>query len=274
MKIVTMIPLFREPINWIQNTINNASLYADDIVVCINDYYDENLKKFLESYAIVKRVVFINKDFCQDSIYNSSLLTLVQTLGTCPDWIIKQDIDEEFEPRVSLLRQVLEHTEYDMFKVLWPSYVKNTNYLCYYTHTQGAIKTAIFRFDLNKLYIPGGLHKNISMHSPREGILTLNLYHKNLIRSDQENYIKFVTSGREIAKDGCVIELKNQIPEVLEQGQYQNKVTYIKREKDAERLLPHSILKKEIDSNKVPEIVPAHLFNINMYKNVIKEMYQ
>ena len=273
MKIMTLIPLFKEPIGWIKGTIQNASTYTDDIVVCVNDCFDQDLKDFLESYAIVRKVAFINKDFCQDSIYNSSLLTLAQTMGFYPDWIVKQDIDEEFEPRAAQLRNILETTDYDMLDVLWPSYVEDNNHLCYYTHTEGAVKTSIFRFDLNRLYVPGGLHKNISMRNPKKGLITLNLYHKNLIRSDQENYIKFVASGREIANDGCVVELRNQIPEVLEQGQHQNQVTYIKKEKDAERLLPHSIPKKAIDPNIRPEIIPLNLFNIQRYKDIVKEMY-
>lgn len=272
MRIVTMIPLFREPIDWIKEAIANASIYTDDVVVCVNDFYNENLKKLLESYAIVKRVAFINKDFCQDSIYNSSLLTMAQELF--PDWIVKQDIDEEFEPRVKYLRDILEHTEFDMIDVLWPSYVKNKEHLCYYTHTRGATKTCIFRFDLNKLYIPGGLHKNIAMHNPKKGVITLNLYHKNQIRSDQENYIKFVASGREIAKDGCVVELRQQLPQVLEEGKHMNKRTYIKLEKDAERLLPYSIPNKPINPNLKPEIYSAHFFNNRIYENIIKNMYR
>lgn len=274
MRICALIPLFREPADWIKDTIINTSLYADDTVICVNDTFNANLKEFLYSFDIVKKVAFINKDFCQDSIYNSSLLTLVQSLSTPPDWIIKQDIDEEFEARATVLKEALEHTEFDMLDVLWPSYVSNKQHLCYYTHAQGVLKTCIFRFDLNKLYIPGGLHKNISMLNAKKGLITLNLYHKNLIRTDQENYIKFVTSGREIAKDGCVTELRKQLPDVLEQGKYLDRVTHIKREKDAERLLPHSIRKKIINYSIPLKIMPLNQLNRSEYLKILREMYE
>lgn len=274
MKIMALVPLFREPQEWIHEAINNASIYADDVVICINDVYDEKLKQFLYSYEIVRKVAFINKHIFEDSIIDTSLLTLAQIVGFYPDWIVKQDIDEEFEPRIIHLRKFLENTEFDTFRFLWPSYVKNKDNICHYTHTKGAVKRAVFRFDLNKLYIPGRLHTSISMYNPREAVITLNLYHKNLIKSDQENYIKFVVSGREMAKDGCVAELRNQIPQVLEQGKCPDKITYTKMEKDAERLMPHSVPKKIIDTNTMPEIIPLHQFNINRYKEIVKEMYK
>ena len=40
MKIVAMIPLFKEPMWWIKQTIENTSLYADDVVICVNDTYN------------------------------------------------------------------------------------------------------------------------------------------------------------------------------------------------------------------------------------------
>ena len=272
MKIVAMIPLFKEPMWWIKQTIENTSLYADDVVICVNDTYDKFLKEFLYGFKIVKKVAFINKIVFQDSIIDTSLLTMAQELN--PDWIVKQDIDEEFEHRAVHLRSILSHTEFETIKVLWPSYVKDENHLCYYTHTVGAVKTVIFKFDLSKLYIPGDLHTSISMHNSQNAVLTLNLYHKNLIKSDQQNYIKFVVSGRERAKDGCVAELRSQIPEVLEQGQNINNMTYTKIEKDAERLMPHSIPKKIIDFDIMPELIPLNQFNINKYKEIVKEMYK
>ena len=238
MNIVTMIPFFREDPALAAACFQNAASYADAAVVCVNDGYDRETEEFLRSFPVVKQVAFINKDTFSDAIFNSSLLTMAQSLR--PDWLVKQDIDEEFEPRFADVRGFLSGTDLDWISCLWPSYVQDKAHHCYFHHQAeaGTVKHAILRFDLTRLYVPAGPLTNLEMKEARRGTLNVRLFHSNLLKSDQQNHTKFVKSGRESVHDLCVANLRKESPEVLRLGEDARHLTFQKRDRDAGAFLP------------------------------------
>lgn len=233
-----MVPFFREDPELAKACFLNVASYADAAVVCVNDCYDRETEDFLRSFPVVKQVAFVNKDTFSDAIFNSSLLTMAQSLR--PDWLVKQDIDEEFEPEFAQIRDFLSLTDLDWISCLWPSYVQDKEHHCYFHHQveAGTVKHVIFRFDLTRLYVPAGQLTNLEMKNAKRGTLNVRLLHNNLLKSDQQNHIKFVKSGRESVHDLCVANLRKESPGVLLAGQDNLRVTFQKRDRDAAAFLP------------------------------------
>ncbi|MBI4568207.1 MAG: hypothetical protein HY719_07405 [Planctomycetes bacterium] len=240
MRIITLTPFYRESRELTAACLANAAAYADAVAICVNDAYDPDTEDFLRSFPIVKNIAFVNKDRLFDPIYVTSLLTLAQALN--PDWIVRQDVDEEFDPTfVAGIRALLATTDLDAFALLWPSYVGDASRHCFYHHALplGMMKQPIHRFDLRRLYVPGQpIHVDISMFKARVGVLGCRQFHKNLLKSDQENYTKFITSGRKATGDDCVDDLEKTVPEALRLGAASREATFAKKEHDQRRLLP------------------------------------
>jgi hypothetical protein len=275
MRIVTLIPVFRESFELIAECLNNVSSYTDGAVVCVNDFYNKEVENFIRSFPVVKKLAFVNKDYFSDAIINTSLLTMAQELQ--PDWIVKQDVDEEFEPRFSNIRKVLSTTNLDWLSVLWPSYVQDRSHHCFYHHDleTGASKPIIFRFDLSKLYVPARpLHTNLAMFTEKAGVIDIRLFHSNLLKSDQENYTKFVLSGRERTGDKGVTSLRRLVPDALEVGKTSNVPTYTKRKKDAERLLRYSFISEDVDNDLEILSVEKQHFDRGMLIHYLSRLYE
>jgi len=249
MNIVAMVPFFREDPELVKACFLNVAFYADAAVVCVNDHYDRETEDFLRSFPVVKQVAFVNKDTFSDAIFNSSLLTMAQSLR--PDWLVKQDIDEEFEPKFAQIRDFLSRTDLDWISCLWPSYVQDKEHHCYFHHQveAGTVKHVIFRFDLTRLYVPAGQLTNLEMKDAKRGTINVRLFHNNLLKSDQQNHTKFVKSGRESVHDLCVANLRKERPEVLLSGQDNQRVTFQKRDRDAAAFLPFCFRSTSVPSH-------------------------
>ncbi len=274
MKIVTLIPFFKEGIELTAECLNNVSSYADAAVVCVNDRYDKEVDEYLRSFPIVGRLSFVNKDIFSDAITNSSLLTMAQQLQ--PDWIVKQDIDEEFEPRFRNIRQFLSTTDLRWISVLWPSYVQDREHHCYFhhEHENGMTKPIIFRFDLDNLYVPASnIHSNIRMFTSKAGVIDIRLFHKNLLKSDRENYRKFVLSKRDKTGDKSFALLRKNNPQVLKYGSSPIDETFLKKEMDTKLFLRYSFVEEDIDQNLTLISTKNVAFNRQVLINYLSKFY-
>jgi len=273
-QIIALIPYFRESQELLGECMRNVALYADGAVVCVNDCYNKDVEEMVRSFHIVKKLAFVNKDRFSDAIMNSSLLTMAQELQ--PDWIVKQDVDEEFEPRVEHLKDLLATTQLDLLAALCPSCVQDRNHHCYYQHEweTGVWKPIIFRFDLTKLYVRAGdVHSNLATKTSRSGVVDLRLFHKNLLKSDQENFTKFVLSGRERTGDPVVSDLRRTLPEVLATGSTSATPTFTKRARDSERLLKYSFVDEGVSNDLEILCTTQEEFNRHALGRYLSRLY-